>query len=243
MKRLSLLVLLWLLPVGTGPLGASAGGAKGAAMTTTTTQDQRNRQVLQAAENGDLEQLQTLLRAGASANAADSTGRTALTWAAKGDHVAVARALIAAGAKPDPQDNGRSNALLVTGETGSVAMLREVLKANPDLTRTNRFGGTALIPAADRGHLAYVREILRTTDIDVNHVNNLGWTALLEAVILGDGGPTHTEIVRELLAHGADRQIADREGVTPLQHARQRGYAAMTTLLEDGASQSQEDQR
>ena len=119
--------------------------------------------------------------------------------------MAVARALIAAGADPDRQDNGRSNALLVSGETGSVAMLREVLKAEPDLTRTNRFGGTALIPAADRGHLAYVRELLRTTTIDVNHVNNLGWTALLEAVILGDGGPTHTEIVRELLAHGADR--------------------------------------
>ncbi|MFC6668036.1 hypothetical protein ACFP9V_23435 [Deinococcus radiopugnans] len=60
-----------------------------------------------------------------------------------------------------------------------------------------------------------MREILRITDIDVNHVNNLGWIALLEAVILGDGGPTHTEIVRELLAHGADRRIADREGVTP----------------------------
>jgi ankyrin repeat protein len=76
-----------------------------------------------------------------------------------------------------------------------------------------------------------VREILSTTHIDVNHVNDLGWTALLEAVILGDGGPTHTEIVRELLAHGADRRIADRDGVTPLQHARQRGYAAIVRLL------------
>ena len=86
---------------------------------------------------------------------------------------------------------------------------------------------------ADRGHLAYVRELLRTTDIDVNHVNNLGWTALLEAVILGDGGPVHTEIVRELLAHGADRDLPDREGVTALEHARQRGYAGMVRLLTD----------
>lgn len=190
-----------------------------------------NAQLLKAAAAGNAVQVQNLLQAGASANAADETGRTALTWAAKGDHVAVARALIAAGADPDQQDTSRNNALLVTGETGSVAMLREVLKARPDLTRTNRFGGTALIPAADRGHLDYVREILTTTKINVNHVNNLGWTALLEAVILGDGGKTHTEIVRLLLQHGADRNIADKEGVTPFQHARQRGYTEMVKLL------------
>ncbi|QFP75770.1 ankyrin repeat domain-containing protein [Deinococcus sp. AJ005] len=211
----------------------SAGSAKGA-IVTTDRQNELNAQLLNAAENGDLERVQALLKAGASADAKDGTGRTALTWAAKGDHVAVARALIAAGADPDPQDDQRNNALLVTGETGSVAMLREVLKANPDLTRTNRYGGTALIPAADRGHLPYVRELLQTTQIDVNHINNLGWTALLEAVILGDGGKVHTEIVRELLIHGADRQIADREGVTPLQHARQLGYAEMVKLLAGG---------
>lgn len=212
-------------------LGSCQAQGSAKEVTVTTNQNGLNAQLLQAAEKGDLAQLEALLKAGASANAQDSTGRTALTWAAKGDHVAVARALIAARADPDPQDEQSNNALLVTGETGSVAMLREVLKANPDLTRTNRYGGTALIPAADRGHLDYVREILKTK-IDVNHVNNLGWTALLEAVTLGDGGPIHTEIVRELLAHGADRRVADREGVTPLQHARQRGYSAMVRLLE-----------
>ncbi|MFB9990963.1 ankyrin repeat domain-containing protein [Deinococcus oregonensis] len=213
-------------------LGSSQaqGSAKGVILSRQSGQ---NAQLIQAAEKGDLAQVQALLKAGASANANDRTGRTALTWAAKGNHVAVTRALIASGADPDPQDEARNNALLVTGETGSVALLREVLKAHPDLTRTNRYGGTALIPAADRGHLAYVRELLETTNINVNHVNNLGWTALLEAVILGDGGPLHTEIVRELLAHGADRRIADREGVTPLQHARQRGFEDMVKLLEN----------
>ncbi|OLV16182.1 Ankyrin repeat protein [Deinococcus marmoris] len=233
-KKLSRGVILGLALLGSfspSPM-ASALGVKGSAVTTTAQKSKLNAQLLQAAEQGNLEQLQTLLKAGASASAADGSGRTALTWAAKGDHVAVARALIAAGADPDPQDDQRNNALLVTGETGSVAMLREVLKAKPDLTRTNRYGGTALIPAADRGHLPYVSEILKTTKIDVNHVNNLGWTALLEAVILGDGGRAHTGIVHELLAHGADRKIADREGVTPLQHARQRGYSEMVKLLE-----------
>ncbi|WP_241191462.1 ankyrin repeat domain-containing protein [Deinococcus psychrotolerans] len=206
-------------------------------MNVSQHQTQLNAQLLQAAQNGDLARIQAALNAGASVNASDSGRRTALTWAAKGDHVSVARALIAAGADPDLQDDQRNNALLITGETGSVAMLREVLRAKPDLTRTNRYGGTALIPAADRGHLPYVRELLATTKINVNHVNNLGWTALLEAVILGDGGPTHTEIVRELLSHGADRSLGDKNGVTPLQHARQLGYNVMVKLLETPAMQ------
>jgi uncharacterized protein len=76
-----------------------------------------------------------------------------------------------------------------------------------------------------------VRALLET-DIDVDHVNNLGWTALLEAVILGDGGEPHQEIVRMLLDAGADTSLADGDGVTSLQHARDRGYAEMVALLE-----------
>lgn len=205
--------------------------ALNSAQVTSMTQAQRDAELLQAAGRGDAPEAKRLLTLGASPNAQDARGRTALTVAALGDHVAVAALLVAAGADPDPQDEERNNALLVTGETGSVAMLRVVLRAGPDLTRTNRFGGTALIPAADRGHLAYVRELLSTTKIDVNHVNNLAWTALLEAVILGDGGPAHTEIVRELLRYGADPHLADRDGVTALDHARQRGYAQMVHVL------------
>ncbi len=68
----------------------------------------------------------------------------------------------------------------------------------------------------------------------LDHVNNLGWTALIEAVILGDGGKRHVETVRALLAAGANRNLADTQGVTPLRHARARGYTAMVALLEAG---------
>ena len=124
----------------------------------------------------------------------------------------------------------RTNAFLAIGETGNVEILRAVLRADPDLTRTNRFGGTALIPAAHRGHVEVVRELVQTA-IDLDHVNDPGWTALLEAVILGDGGATHQEIVRILVDAGADTQIADTEGVTPLEHARRSGYAEMIQIL------------
>ena len=188
--------------------------------------------LVDAASRGDAAEVRALLDDGADVNERRDDGRTALTAAALGDHVEVARVLIAAGADVDLQDAGRNNPLLVTGETGSVAMLREVLRGDPDLGATNRYGGVALIPASDRGHVDYVRAILAETSIDVDHVNNLGWTALLEAVILGDGGRAHVEIVRLLLDAGADRSLADRDGVTALEHARSSGYDEMVALLD-----------
>src|SRR5690606_27993669 len=92
-----------------------------------------------------------------------------------------------------------------------------------DLESTNRYGGTALIPAAERGHVETVRTLIQA-GVNINHVNNLGWTALLEAIILGDGGPRHVEIVQLLVDADADVNLADKQGVTPLQHARQHGY-------------------
>jgi ankyrin repeat protein len=87
-----------------------------------------------------------------------------------------------------------------------------------------------VIPASERGHVDYVRRVVRT-GIDVDHVNDLGWTALLEAVILGDGGPRHQEIVRILLAAGANRSIADKNGVTAAEHARRKGYREIAAIL------------
>ena len=187
--------------------------------------------LVRAASLGDTDEVRRLLDAGADPNSADGSGRTAVTHAAYGGHAAVVRLLVDAGADLDRQDDTRANALLSTGETGFVDVLEEVLSGDPDLTRTNRFGGTALIPAADRGHVETVRRLL-ATPIDVDHVNDLGWTALLEAVLLGDGGAAHTEIVRLLVDAGADVSIADRDGTTPLEHARASGYDEIVAILE-----------
>ena len=110
-------------------------------------------------------------------------------------------------------------------------MLEALLPADPDLTITNRYGGLSPIPAGERGHVDYIRRVART-EVDLDHVNDLGWTALLEAVILGDGGTDHQEVVRILLAAGADRTIADQDGITALQHAQRRGYDEIAALLE-----------
>lgn len=186
--------------------------------------------LLRAAERGDADAVAIALRAGADIEARDGRERTALLLASTFDRVAVARVLVAMGASPDALDDRHDTPWLVTGVTGSVAMLEALLPAHPDLTARNRFGGLSPIPASERGHVDYVRRVVQTR-VDLDHVNDLGWTALLEAVILGDGGEAHQQVVRILLDAGADPTIADRDGVTPLEHARRRGYDEMVSLL------------
>ena len=135
-----------------------------------------------------------------------------------------------AGASPDAPDDRQDSAWLVTGATGSVAILETLLPAKPDLTLRNRFGGISIIPASERGHVDYVRRVVRT-GINVNHINDLGWTALLEAIILGQGTKPWQDIVRILLAAGADPSLPDTDGITPLHHATNRGYTEIAALL------------
>jgi hypothetical protein len=191
----------------------------------------RDAHLIRAAEAGDAAQVRTLLARGASVKARDARGRTALLAATQGNRVDAARLLIEAGADVNAQDDMRDSAYLLAGARGYLEILRMTLAAGADLKSTNRYGGTALIPACHYGHVEAVRELLKTK-IDVDHVNNLGWTALLEAVILGDGGAAHAEIVRLLVAAKANPNIADRQGITPLQHAKGRGYREMAVVLE-----------
>ena len=192
---------------------------------------QQDLALIAAAGNGDAQAVKQLLSQGANVHASDGAGVTALIAAAYGDHVSIGELLIAAGADVNVQDNTKQSAYLIPTADGSLAFLKLTLRSGADVHRTDSYNGTGLIRAADRGHVDVIAELLKT-DIKVNHVNNLGWTALLEAIILGDGGLRHTEAVRLLITHGADVNLADSEGVTPLAHARQRGFADIMALIE-----------
>ena len=199
-------------------------------MTLPANGQNRDQALIAAAGTGDLAGVERLIREGASVAARDNRGRTALLAATHGNHGAAARALIAAGADVNARDDIQDSPFLYAGAEGRIEILKMTLPT-ADLKGTNRYGGTALIPAAHHGHIEVVR-ILLGTAIDKDHVNRLGWTALLEAVILGDGGAVHTEIVRLLVDAGASVSIADKDGVTPLQHAKRRGFREMIRILE-----------
>jgi hypothetical protein len=188
-----------------------------------------------AAAAGDAAGVTSLVRAGPRVNDRDRDGHTPLMAAVRAGHVAVVGLLLDAGAEVDARDNRFDTPFLAAGRAGSAAILGLLAAAGADPALTNRYGGTALIPACEHGHVEAARVLLERTAVDVNHANLLGWTALLEAVILGDGGPRHQEVVRMLLAHGADPELGDRDGVTALAHAQRLGHTAMLRILE-GAS-------
>ncbi|MGG4492591.1 ankyrin repeat domain-containing protein [Brevibacillus reuszeri] len=190
-----------------------------------------NHALLTAVTQGNKEEVTKLLADGADIDATDETGRTSAMIAVHTNQLELFILLVEHGANINIRDNRLDNPLLYSGAEGKLDFVKAAIAAGADTTVTNRFGGTALIPAADRGHVEIVRELLTTSDVNVNHVNNLGWTALLEAVILGDGGKNHQAIVKLLIEHGADVNLADNDGVTPLQHAKKRGYREMIDAL------------
>lgn len=196
-----------------------------------------NGDLIAAAERGDTAAVQRLLADGAAINARDERGRTAALAATHGNHAETVRALIRAGADINIRDDRTDNVLLYAGAEGLLEIVNLAIDAGADTKLTNRFGGTALIPAAERGHVAVVETLLTRSDVDVNHINNLGWTALLEAIVLSSGDEPHQRIVRLLVDHGADVHIADKGGVTPLQHARSRGFTEIARILEAAGAQ------
>jgi ankyrin repeat protein len=185
-----------------------------------------------AAVAGDADGMAALVVAGARLEDRNADGQTPLMAAVRAGQVAATRLLLEAGAEVDARDNRFDTPFLAAGRMGDAAIIALLAAAGADPALTNRFGGTALIPACEHGFVDAVRVLLETTAVDVNHVNLLAWTALLEAVLLSDGGPVQQEIVRLLLAHGADPSIPDRDGATALAHARTLGHTAIAAILE-----------
>lgn len=191
----------------------------------------RGRQLLEAAAQGDASAIRRLLAAGTPVDPLNASGQTPLLIAVSENRLEAAAALIEAGADVNRQDRNLDSPWLLAGARGRTEMLRRMIPKGPDFKLRNRYGGSALIPACHYGHVDTVK-LLLTTRIDVDHVNNLGWTCLLEVVILGDGGPAYVEIARAVLAAGANPDIADKERVTPLGHARKNGHTAVAKVIE-----------
>ena len=185
-----------------------------------------------AAQRGDLAAIRQLAPNPAALQARDSAGRTPLHVATFARQHPAVRALMQAGADPAALEQGRYDAVTIAAVADDEETLRVLLAlgASAKLT-TSRFEGTALIAAAHLGHDGVVRQLIKA-GAPLDHVNNLHWTAVIEAIVLGDGGARHQASLKALLDAGASTQLTDRSGATPLQLARSRGYGAMVQMLQ-----------
>ena len=184
-----------------------------------------------AAARGDVVQIRALLAGGQKTDGRDGHGRTPLHVAAYGAHHEAMRVLVGAGADPNALERDRYDIVTIAAVAGDVPTLRVALALGASARNvTSRYDGTALIAAAHLGHAEVVRTLIRA-GAPPDHVNNLGWTALIESIVLGDGGARHQDTLAALVEAGADVNLPDRQGRTPLALAQGRGYDAMADRL------------
>ena len=191
--------------------------------------------LLTAVRDGELPKVQQLIAQGVDLNVQAINGSSALLLATAANQIGIAQALIHAGADVNQKNLIQDSPYLLAGASGFNEILSLTLAHGADLKSTNRYGGTALIPACERGHVDTV-QILIEAGVEVDHVNRLGWTCLMEAIVLSDGGPAHQQIVSQLIAAGADLNLPDNTGHSPLHHAQQRGQIEIATLLRDAGA-------
>ena len=219
MKWLALIVLTLTVP-------AAAQTAPGAAEIKAYTG------LHAAAAKGDAAEIERLARAGAAIDARDVNKRTPLHVAIFMHHADAARALLKHGADPNALDEQRYDIVTIAAVDDDVEILKLALAGGCKATNiTSPYNGTALIAAAHLGHDGVVRTLI-AAKAPLDHVNNLGWTALIESIVLGDGGKRHIASLKALVDAGANVNIADRSGATPLTLAKARGYAEMAAILE-----------
>ena len=185
-----------------------------------------------AAARGDVADIEARIAAGENKEALDARRRTSLHVAVYRKQHDAARALIRLGADPNKLDIDRYDIITIAAVANDVPMLKIALEGggNPKAV-TSRYDGTALIAAAHLGHAEVVRTLIAAR-APLDHVNNLQWTALIESIVLGDGGSNHTEALRALVEAGANVNIPDGSGATPLTLARSRGHRDMVAILE-----------
>lgn len=190
----------------------------------------------QAAHSGDVASVVRLADAATPLDARDGHGRTPIHVATFARQRGAIQALAKAGARLDLLDNDRYDAVTIAAVADDEETLRLLLSLGASAKQvTSRYDGTALIAAAHLGHAGVVRQLI-AAGAPLDHVNNLHWTALIESIVLGDGGPRHQATLRALVEAGADVQLKDREGRTPLQLAEARGYVEMAKVLEQAGA-------
>ncbi|AHF14073.1 ankyrin repeat domain-containing protein [Niabella soli] len=206
-----------------------------ATLTDTDNRGQvpmEKKDIISLVEKNDLQGVAAALANGANVNTTDNSKRSLLLIATNNRQTEMAKLLVKHKADVNQQADNLDSPFLYAGASGQTELVQLFLDNGARFDVFNRYYGSALIPACERGHVETVRLLANTKGYPVNHVNRLGWTGLMEAIVLGDGSKKYQQIVQILKDAGAKMDIPDHDGITPLQHAQQRGFTEIAALLQ-----------
>lgn len=193
--------------------------------------DMKEVSLFTAIKNNNLTAVKQLIESEVDIEQRNEKGETPLMYAVYLERNAIGKILIESGADVNAQDKVLNSPFLYAGAEGNLEIVQLSLKHGANFSIFNRYNGSALIPAAEKGHVEVVKLLVNYPDYPIDHINRLGWTALMEAIVLSNGGAVHIQIVDELIKGGVNVNIPDADGITPLQHAQKRNYTSIVKLL------------
>lgn len=200
-------------------------------ITDQTLNTMDSTKIVQAVEKNNLKLVEQELQKGMNVNTVDTKNRSLLLIATNNQNQEMAELLVKHGANVNQQADNLDSPFLYAGASGQTQLVKLFIENGARFDIFNRYYGSALIPACERGHVQTVYLLANTKNFPINHINRLGWTGLMEAVILGDGSKKYQQIIQILKDAGADMNIPDHDGVTPLQHAERRGFKEIISII------------
>jgi hypothetical protein len=221
MKALTILIAMAL----------SATSCRPSTLTQTEKEENMNQDIIHLVTKNDTAGVAQALKNGAEVNTMDNQKRSLLLIATVNQQTDMARLLVKQGANVNQQADNLDSPFLYAGASGQTKLVQLFLENGARFDVFNRYNGSALIPACERGHVETVQLLANTQGFPIDHVNRLGWTALMEAIVLGNGSKKYQQIVQILKDAGANLTIPDKDGITPLQHARSRGFQEIVDIL------------
>lgn len=190
-----------------------------------------NKDILIMVRQNDTHGVAKALESGVNVNTVDDSNRSLLLIATNNRQTEMAKLLVKHKADVNQQADNQDSPFLYAGASGQTELVQLFLNNGARFDIFNRYNGSALIPACERGHVETVRLLANTRNYPIDHINRLGWTALMEAIVLGDGSKKYQQIVQILKDAGAKMDIADHDGITPLQHALTKGFKEIVDII------------